>query len=348
MAKSLGKGSYGVVYAHNGKARKKYKEVACLGTTLCEAAMLTHLRGTGCVVDITAATFPLYIDMSQGVPLSKCVKPQSREVVGHLLSALQYLHDECRIAHGDVTPANVLMVGGRYVLCDLGTARFIDIGGHDQAFTGATTYPWYRPPEIEDDTVVDQAGVKRIDLWGCGVIMVNVVTDSYYHELSPEMFGWLSAKEQALFDKLCAKDGGWSAADILSDEYFEKIGFDTPAPARFPVTRAPTFAAPKLTGVLFKYICPQEEWGQRKATTLATACNLFNSQGAGAEACLYVAIMLVMRRSVSALGAIRREAIELVNAMNCECAKYVPHIEPPEQPWDWDSICALLGLDYDW
>lgn len=70
----------------------------------------------------------------RGLPAAR-----ARRYAGQLASALRYLHDDMRVAHGDVKPENCLLdmsadaeLGGNIVLCDFGLARFCDDQPPDQ------------------------------------------------------------------------------------------------------------------------------------------------------------------------------------------------------------------------
>lgn len=70
----------------------------------------------------------------RGLPAAR-----ARRYAGQLAGALRYLHEDMRIAHGDVKPENCLLdlscdaeLGGNIVLCDFGLARFCDDQSQDR------------------------------------------------------------------------------------------------------------------------------------------------------------------------------------------------------------------------
>lgn len=83
-------------------------------------------------------------------------------VANPLLAALRTLHDAGYV-HRDVKPANVVLVGGRWRLCDVGL-----LARRDQIVTNGGTR-WYTPPEGNRD--------RRADLFAIGRVLFRLATD---------------------------------------------------------------------------------------------------------------------------------------------------------------------------
>ncbi|WP_066382415.1 serine/threonine-protein kinase [Anabaena sp. CA = ATCC 33047] len=107
-------------------------------------------------------------EISPDKPLSQ---KETREVVQSIGSALVYLHNEQRIAHRDVKPANILRVGEVWKLGDFGLVR--EVGDDDDLRTGTfKCTPAYAPPELFPEGKISLAW----DVWSLGVIIVEMLT----------------------------------------------------------------------------------------------------------------------------------------------------------------------------
>jgi len=98
-------------------------------------------------------------------------------LIGALLAALQYLHDEQHIVHADLKPSNLLVdERGTLLLCDLGAAARVDTGR--STLLGA---PAYLAPEV---VVISHLGLLDskysfpADMWSCGIILAEMLTGS--------------------------------------------------------------------------------------------------------------------------------------------------------------------------
>jgi serine/threonine protein kinase len=75
--------------------------------------------------------FDLLLKKGSPLPESECLA-----VLEQMSSALQYIHAK-QIVHGDVKPANILVDGNRYVLCDFNSSRYFK---SKNVFTGTAGY----------------------------------------------------------------------------------------------------------------------------------------------------------------------------------------------------------------
>ena len=111
---------------------------------------------------------------------SAAVKLLAPRLLGELLRALAYLHDECNIVHADVKPSNCLITSaGVLQLCDLGGAARID--GHRGGRTTLVGSPAYTAPEVVAITTLglDLCGASYStpsDLWSAGVVLVELLS----------------------------------------------------------------------------------------------------------------------------------------------------------------------------
>ncbi|KAH8284359.1 hypothetical protein KR018_004915 [Drosophila ironensis] len=87
-----------------------------------------------------------------------------RRVIGHLVSALYYLHAN-RILHRDLKPQNVLLDKNMHAkLCDFGLARNMTLGTH--VLTSIKGTPLYMAPEL----LAEQPYDHLADMWSLGCI----------------------------------------------------------------------------------------------------------------------------------------------------------------------------------
>jgi serine/threonine protein kinase len=80
--------------------------------------------------------------------------------------ALEYLHNQKNIRHGDIKPHNILLSDDHQItrICDFGHAQ-----NTSEVWKGGGT-EWYIPPEILNTGTVDRAA----DIWALGVTMLFV------------------------------------------------------------------------------------------------------------------------------------------------------------------------------
>ena len=91
---------------------------------------------------------------------------------------LDYLHNKAQILHGDLKPANILIKGGTYKLCDFGTSLKLDENKQcirSEKFVG--TEP-YTPPELKEDGLDttfspnNQVLTDKVDIWSLGTRLI--------------------------------------------------------------------------------------------------------------------------------------------------------------------------------
>jgi serine/threonine-protein kinase len=91
-----------------------------------------------------------------------------RALLLDLLDALEHLHAR-GVVHGDVKPGNVVRVGERYKLCDLGSAREIG-GAPDRGAWRSGT------PEVMAPEAFDGEAIAASDLWSLGLLVHECAT----------------------------------------------------------------------------------------------------------------------------------------------------------------------------
>lgn len=95
-----------------------------------------------------------------GLPLRDCVELGIR-----LAAALKVLHETGRMLHRDVKPANVVFVGGKPKLADIGLVSAIDSRSGTRTYVGTTGYI---PPE--------GPGTVSADLYALGLVIYEAST----------------------------------------------------------------------------------------------------------------------------------------------------------------------------
>ena len=109
-----------------------------------------------------------------------------------LMSALSYLHREhggLITSHHDLKPSNILVVGQRFLISDLGKShlRPPDIGSSTEGIKGLGTFE-YQPPEYWHDNGY-RAKIKHgraFDIWSMGCILLELAT-LVVHDWRPGM-----------------------------------------------------------------------------------------------------------------------------------------------------------------
>ena len=107
-------------------------------------------------------------------------------IVYQILNGLKYIHER-KIAHLDLKPENIVV--GDYL-----TVKLIDFSiSLDYSKTGAKKIKlpfvgtcFYRAPEILSQKTIDVKDLNKVDLYSLGVIIFNLVFDSYPYGLTDE------------------------------------------------------------------------------------------------------------------------------------------------------------------
>ncbi|GAB0093114.1 lymphokine-activated killer T-cell-originated protein kinase [Sergentomyia squamirostris] len=110
-----------------------------------------------------------------------------------IASALEYLHSDMKILHGDIKSGNVLVKGDFQVckLCDFGVSLKLDESGHinpDEKYVG--TDLWAAPEVIEDETAMIGSGS---DIFSYGLVIYETLV-----LMPPHLFGLADASDTSL------------------------------------------------------------------------------------------------------------------------------------------------------
>jgi eukaryotic-like serine/threonine-protein kinase len=103
-------------------------------------------------------------DLSQILPQRALSTEETRDMLGPVLDALQYLHGK-GFVHGDLKPANILASGDQLKLSSDAISR---IG---EALSGLRRAGVYDPPEA-----ISGSGTPAGDVWSLGTALVEVLT----------------------------------------------------------------------------------------------------------------------------------------------------------------------------
>jgi serine/threonine protein kinase len=104
-------------------------------------------------------------DRVHSVPLST---EDAANLASDVASALHYLHGR-RLIHRDVKPSNIIRVGNRWKLADLGLVRYL--GGEKTIHEPAPGTLYYMPPEA-----LEGEHSSAWDLWALGVTLAEAIS----------------------------------------------------------------------------------------------------------------------------------------------------------------------------
>jgi eukaryotic-like serine/threonine-protein kinase len=94
-------------------------------------------------------------------------------IAGDIAAAIDHAHRE-DVIHRDVKPGNVLLDGGRAIVCDFGIARAVELAAGDQLSTTsgfALGTPAYMSPEQASGGAID----FRSDVYGLGCVIYEML-----------------------------------------------------------------------------------------------------------------------------------------------------------------------------
>ncbi|XP_076030045.1 serine/threonine-protein kinase Chk1-like [Oratosquilla oratoria] len=186
VVKVLGKGSFGLVQLLKNRKTEELvvrKQASCFSSLVQEAVIHVQLKHENivkvvCWTETDSKVF-LFMEFCSGGSLLKAiVEKVPQEDVGQyfsqLMSAIDYLH--CRgVVHRDLKPGNLLLTEKKVLkVADLGLASVFIVKGKEVEVTGLVGTKPYMAPEIFRSW--KYAGPPT-DLWSCGVILFNMVTD---------------------------------------------------------------------------------------------------------------------------------------------------------------------------
>ena len=165
--------------------------------------------------------------------------PEARELVHDVATGLAAMHG-AGIVHRDIKPRNILRLGGRWVIGDLGIARVA--GDTSLTQTGAVIgTPEYWAPE----TARGAAPTPAVDVYGLGCVAFEALTGRPpFRGATPLETGLLhaTAATPALPDRVRAQDPALAA---VIARMLEKDPVDRPMPHEF--AGGPPAPGPSLT-----------------------------------------------------------------------------------------------------
>lgn len=110
----------------------------------------------------------------QGKSMAKLAKKLRRSYARDILAGLQYLHEK-GILHGDIKPANVVIVDGVAKLIDFGLSVMYTFSKFDPQIKKLDVYSLpYRPPEI--NYLQDRSYSFSAEVWAAGVTLLELET----------------------------------------------------------------------------------------------------------------------------------------------------------------------------
>jgi len=139
---------------------------------------------------------------------------EASAIVGKILSAVDYLHDN-GIAHRDLKPENLLLRSLNdtdVMISDFGLSKIV---GEDKMMATACGTPYYVAPEVLQASGYD----KDVDLWSIGVISYLLLCGfpPFYGESLPEVF------EQIMKADYDFPDPYWSEVSKDAKDFISKL-----------------------------------------------------------------------------------------------------------------------------
>ncbi|CAH1399751.1 unnamed protein product [Nezara viridula] len=138
------------------------------------------------------------------------------QVVASISRALQYLHEDEKLIHGDIKSFNILIKGqlNSIKLCDFGVSLNIgEDGTSDEEYIG--TLPWTAPEALEDGPITE-----KVDIFAFGLTIYEMLTLKSPHVDSfDESLMDLTGKSELLDDSVEEPYGTRPELPSLGAEY---------------------------------------------------------------------------------------------------------------------------------
>lgn len=131
-------------------------------------------------------------------------------IAGFLIEALSFLHEECHVVHGDLSPKNMLVSDGNVWVIDFGNAY----GPADtelQCVPIAVSRVLMMPPWWHDCAYPWELDYAD-DVWATGIMLLEVLNGTTYPISILDLVGWCTAECQAFFRVCQAVRPGKAAA----------------------------------------------------------------------------------------------------------------------------------------
>jgi serine/threonine protein kinase len=168
-------------------------------------------KGLGLVMEVAenGSLFDYMRQLAVGKAETSTARKYMTNYMVDIADGLDYLHSR-GILHGDLKPANVLLLGGSAKLCDFGLSRKwpsqnLDLG---TSFQGCGTQG-FMAPELLDKIVLASVLSPKLDIWALGcTIWAMVELRMPFQDESPSIF-WV-ANFYKTGNRLPCMGGGWS------------------------------------------------------------------------------------------------------------------------------------------
>jgi len=120
-------------------------------------------------------------ELANKSPKHRLPLSQARDLFKQLVTALDYLHNELGLIHGDVKPDNILVtVDGVLKLLDLGSAKEIAAHKDGRPFCKCNGSPAFQPPEIASGQNIFSG--PEMDIWAAGVTLYIMTVGKFPFE----------------------------------------------------------------------------------------------------------------------------------------------------------------------